>query len=142
MTGDIIQENFLDSYNNLTLKSILMLKYVKNNCENKVKYVMKCDDDTFINVPNLIHVLLGGTIPVYKSTIVFNDKTTINAKSSKNRLVENSKYLLMGFKFCNARPISDVTSKWWVKSNVLITLVVISVQKKQIVLISLVCQYK
>lgn len=21
---------------------------------------MKCDDDTFINVPNLVHVLLGG----------------------------------------------------------------------------------
>ncbi|CAO1307398.1 unnamed protein product [Diamesa hyperborea] len=113
ITGDIIQENFLDTYNNLTLKSIFVLKYVKNNCENKVKYVMKCDDDTFINVPNLIHVLLGGTIPVYNSTIAFNDESTVNAKSSKNRIVENSKYLLMGLKFCNARPITDVTSKWY-----------------------------
>lgn len=33
--GDIIQENFLDSYNNLTLKSILLLKWVTNNCVDK-----------------------------------------------------------------------------------------------------------
>lgn len=134
--GDIIQENFVDSYNNLTLKTILMLKWAKNNCVNKgnfniinvnlierfqinyllslvvVKYIMKCDDDSFINVPNLIHVLLGGTIPVYKSTISYYDKLSINAKSSKNRLAEN-KYLLMGYKFCAAKPITDVTSKWY-----------------------------
>jgi len=73
---------------------------------------MKCDDDTFVNVPNLIHVLLGGTIPVYKSTISYFDKVTINAKSAKNRLTEN-KYLLAGFKFCGAKPISDATSKWY-----------------------------
>ena len=112
ITGDIIQENFLDSYNNLTLKSIFILKYIKNNCKNKVQYVLKCDDDTFINVPNLIHVLFGGTIPIYKTTPFYDDETTINAKSSRNRLVENSKYLLMGFQFCNSRPISDMTSKW------------------------------
>jgi beta-1,3-galactosyltransferase 1 len=73
---------------------------------------MKSDDDTFVNVPNLIHVLLGGTLPVYKSTISFYDKTSVNAKSGKNRLSEN-KYLLMGYKFCSAKPISDVTSKWY-----------------------------
>lgn len=73
---------------------------------------MKADDDTFVNVPNLIHVLLGGTLPVYKSTISFFDKISVNAKSGKNRLAEN-KYLLMGYKFCSAKPISDVSSKWY-----------------------------
>lgn len=73
---------------------------------------MKCDDDSFVNVPNLVHVLLGGTLPVYKSTISFYDKLSVNAKSAKNRLVEN-KFLLMGYKFCSAKPISDVTSKWY-----------------------------
>lgn len=73
---------------------------------------MKCDDDSFVNVPNLVHVLLGGTLPVYKSTISFYDKLSVNAKSGKNRLVEN-KFLLMGYKFCKAKPISDVTSKWY-----------------------------
>lgn len=60
-----------------------------------VKFIMKCDDDSFVNVPNLIHVLLGGTLPVYKATISFYDKISVNAKSGKNRLAEN-KYLLMG----------------------------------------------
>lgn len=35
--GDIIQENFVDSYNNLTLKTILMLKWTNRNCFNKGK---------------------------------------------------------------------------------------------------------
>lgn len=112
MYGDIIQENFLDSYNNLTLKSILMLKWVTNNCADKVKYVMKCDDDTFVNVPNIIHVLLGGTIPVYKSTLSYYDKNTIYVMKSKNRLPE-TKHLLLGYKFCNAKKISNVHSKWY-----------------------------
>lgn len=33
--GDIVQESFLDSYNNLTLKSIMMLKWVTTNCVDK-----------------------------------------------------------------------------------------------------------
>lgn len=32
--GDIIQEDFIDSYNNLTLKSIMMLKWVNNKCKD------------------------------------------------------------------------------------------------------------
>lgn len=39
LLGDIIQENFVDSYNNLTLKSILMLKWVNNNCIDKGTYI-------------------------------------------------------------------------------------------------------
>lgn len=35
--GDIIQENFIDSYNNLTLKTIMMLKWVTNNCDGRGK---------------------------------------------------------------------------------------------------------
>jgi len=35
--GDIIQENFVDSYNNLTLKTVLMLKWTSRNCAGKGK---------------------------------------------------------------------------------------------------------
>ncbi|CRK96359.1 CLUMA_CG009776, isoform A [Clunio marinus] len=110
--GDIIQENFLDSYNNLTIKTVLMLKWANINCVEKVKYIMKCDDDTFVNVPNLIHVLLGGTVPVYNATVSVNDKLSINARSARNRLSEG-KNLLLGFKFCSAKPVRDVRSKWY-----------------------------
>lgn len=76
-----------------------------------VKYIMKCDDDTFVNVPNLLQVLLGGTVPVYKASIPFYDKNTIDVRSSKNRLAE-VKRLLTGFLFCEAKPIGDTSSKW------------------------------
>ena len=72
---------------------------------------MKCDDDTFISVPNLLHVLLGGTLPVYNATVSFYDQHTVNAKNKKNRLAQQ-KQLLMGFLFCEVRPIADMTSKW------------------------------
>ena len=35
MYGDVIQESFIDSYNNLTLKTIMMLKWVNGNCYDK-----------------------------------------------------------------------------------------------------------
>lgn len=36
--NDLIQESFLDSYNNLTLKSIMMVKWMNTNCAGKGKY--------------------------------------------------------------------------------------------------------
>lgn len=76
-----------------------------------VKYIMKCDDDTFVNVPNLLQVLLGGTVPLYRASIPFYDKNSIDVKSSRNRLAE-VKRLLTGFLFCEAKPIGDTSSKW------------------------------
>jgi beta-1,3-galactosyltransferase 1 len=73
---------------------------------------MKCDDDSFVNVPNLIHILLGGTLPVYKSTLQYYDKDTVQVTKSRNRILDN-KHLLLGYKFCKARKIVDVTSKWY-----------------------------
>lgn len=49
---------------------------------------------------------------MYKATILFYDKQSVNAKNPKNRLAEN-KFLLLGYKFCSAKPISDVQSKWY-----------------------------
>lgn len=122
----------MDCYNNLTLKTIFLLKWVNRNCANNkglppipifkptinnynlilVKYVMKSDDDTFVNVPNLLHVLLGGTLPIYNDTYFFHDDVSVNVLSPKNRIVK-SKYLLLGCKFCESKPIVDVKSKWF-----------------------------
>ncbi|CAH2014344.1 unnamed protein product, partial [Acanthoscelides obtectus] len=57
--GDIIQERFVDSYNNLTLKSIQMVKLAANNCLNTTKYLLKIDDDMFVNVPRLVSLILA-----------------------------------------------------------------------------------
>lgn len=41
--GDVIQESFLDTYNNLTLKTVMMLKWVNKNCKNKSKLISDCN---------------------------------------------------------------------------------------------------
>lgn len=54
--GDLIRGNFIDSYNNLTLKTLSSLEWVDQNCP-KAKYILKTDDDMFINVPKLLQFL-------------------------------------------------------------------------------------
>ncbi|KAJ3639654.1 hypothetical protein Zmor_002999 [Zophobas morio] len=51
--GDIIRGKFRDTYDNLTLKTISMLEWVDNYCP-KAAFVLKTDDDMFINVSRLL----------------------------------------------------------------------------------------
>lgn len=53
---DIIQEDFQDSYFNLTLKTVMGLKWTAIFCP-QARYVLKTDDDIFVNVP-LLHAAL------------------------------------------------------------------------------------
>jgi len=50
---DIIKEDFVDSYKNLTYKTIMGLKWVSQKCSN-AKYLLKTDDDMWINIPTLM----------------------------------------------------------------------------------------
>ncbi|KAG7198312.1 hypothetical protein KM043_005714 [Ampulex compressa] len=49
---DMIRGRFLDSYSNLTLKTISTLEWVDSYC-SEVKFLLKTDDDMFINIPLL-----------------------------------------------------------------------------------------
>lgn len=49
---DIIQEDFVDSYNNLTLKTIMAFKWASLKCK-VAKFFMKTDDDMFVNLNSL-----------------------------------------------------------------------------------------
>ncbi|XP_035675989.1 beta-1,3-galactosyltransferase 1-like [Branchiostoma floridae] len=84
--GDIIQENFLDSYKNLTLKAVMTLKWFLDFCPNAA-YLMKIDDDTYVNLDNLIATLLGME---QKSQLVLGN---IHTKDKPIRKVENKWYL-------------------------------------------------
>ena len=53
---DIVQENFIDSYWNLTLKSIMSYKWVSKYCRNSV-YVVKIDDDVIVDFRKFISYL-------------------------------------------------------------------------------------
>ncbi|XP_046361982.2 beta-1,3-galactosyltransferase 1-like [Haliotis rufescens] len=52
--GDILQGNFLDSYRNLTYKGSMGMKWVSLHCAN-VKYVIKLDDDVYVDLYNVFH---------------------------------------------------------------------------------------
>ncbi|XP_019872541.1 beta-1,3-galactosyltransferase 5 [Aethina tumida] len=54
--GDIIRGKFIDTYDNLTLKTISLLEWVDNYCP-KAAFVLKTDDDMFINVSRLLAFL-------------------------------------------------------------------------------------
>ena len=55
--GDIIQEDFVDSYMNLTLKTIMGIKWAQNYC-SKASFILKTDDDIFVNIPLLMENLI------------------------------------------------------------------------------------
>ncbi|KAJ6669400.1 hypothetical protein lerEdw1_008209 [Lerista edwardsae] len=56
--GDVIRQDFLDTYYNLTLKTIMAFRWVTEFCPN-ARYVMKTDSDVFINTGNLVKFLLN-----------------------------------------------------------------------------------
>lgn len=51
--GDIIIGRSMDSYSNLTLKTLSMLEWVDTYCPRAPK-LLKTDDDMFINIPKLL----------------------------------------------------------------------------------------
>lgn len=83
--NDIIQERFHDTYNNLTLKSVMLLKWANTYCD-KGTYLMKSDDDIFVNIPSLLKIL-------------------------KKRIVSTG--TLIGSLISDVRPIVDPKNKWY-----------------------------
>uniref|UniRef100_A0A8C4TVH8 Hexosyltransferase n=1 Tax=Falco tinnunculus TaxID=100819 RepID=A0A8C4TVH8_FALTI len=55
--GDIICQDFMDTYDNLTLKTIMVFRWVSECCSN-ARFLMKTDADVFINTANLVKFLL------------------------------------------------------------------------------------
>ena len=50
--GDLIQFGFIDSYYNLTLKSVSILRWSQKYC--KTEYFLKTDDDIIVNIDLLL----------------------------------------------------------------------------------------
>ncbi|XP_026317300.1 uncharacterized protein LOC113228249 [Hyposmocoma kahamanoa] len=80
---DIVQGNFIDTYKNLTYKHVMGLQWATQHCSN-VKFVLKIDDDIFVNVEEL-KVLLNN----FSSEV---DKDLIACKVNNNLVVQRNKY--------------------------------------------------
>ncbi|NXN83307.1 B3GL1 acetylgalactosaminyltransferase, partial [Bombycilla garrulus] len=55
--GDIVRQDFPDTYDNLTLKTIMAFQWLSEFCAG-ARFFMKTDTDVFINTPNLVRFLL------------------------------------------------------------------------------------
>ncbi|TRY79809.1 hypothetical protein TCAL_10002, partial [Tigriopus californicus] len=56
--GDIVQANFDDHYNNLTIKSLFCFKYaIETKWIKPPEFLFKVDDDSFVNVAHLEELL-------------------------------------------------------------------------------------
>ncbi|XP_056384075.1 beta-1,3-galactosyltransferase 2-like [Hyla sarda] len=88
---DIIQQDYLDSYKNLTIKTIMAMNWITTYCPNAL-YVMKIDSDVFVNIGYLVNKLL---------------KPDQEPKTN----------YITGFLMLNNLPIRDRDSKWYVSPN-------------------------
>jgi hypothetical protein len=84
--GDVVQEDFVDSYSNNTFKTIMGLNWVSKYC-SRAKYSFYVDDDVFIIVNNL-------------------QKT--------RKLAEPQSDVMLGQVLSSSVPYRDNTSKWFV----------------------------
>lgn len=111
--GDLIQSNFLDSYLNLTIKTMVIMDWLATRCP-AAAYGMKIDSDMFLNIDNLVTMLKRPDIPKenYLTGMLMLDRPVIRSKDSKwyvpEELFPDSTYppyaLGMGYVFSNDLP--------------------------------------
>lgn len=79
---DIIQSNFLDSYYNLTIKTMVMFEWLSSYCPS-TSYAMKIDSDMFLNVHNLVNMLLKAPQHLYMTGMVSRGSPVLRDHNSK-----------------------------------------------------------
>nr|XP_034953129.1 beta-1,3-galactosyltransferase 2-like [Zootoca vivipara] len=89
---DIIQQDFLDTYNNLTLKTLMGMEWVSKFCPNAT-YAVKADSDIFLNVNYMVSQLLQPHLPPKKN-------------------------YMTGYIYWKTKPLRDKAYKWYVPREV------------------------
>ncbi|KAK7127008.1 hypothetical protein R3I94_018250 [Phoxinus phoxinus] len=110
---DLVQSNFVDSYFNLTIKTMVIMDWLVTRCP-QATYVMKIDTDMYLNLGNLMTLLLAPNTPRdnYITGVVMRDRSVIRNKNSKwyvsEELYPEPKYptylLGTGYVFSNDLP--------------------------------------
>ena len=84
---DILQENFIDSNENLTYKTIMGFKWSVTNCRS-AKFIMKTDDDMYVNVPEAVK-LARTNARLLQTTVIGN----CSLRAKPNRDTESRWYV-------------------------------------------------
>uniref|UniRef100_A0A8B9TKG4 Hexosyltransferase n=1 Tax=Anas platyrhynchos TaxID=8839 RepID=A0A8B9TKG4_ANAPL len=82
---DILQQDFLDTYNNLTLKTLMGMEWVSRHCPGAA-YVVKADRDVFLNLAYLVGRLLQPQLPPkrdFMTGYVYRDTGPLRSKAYK-----------------------------------------------------------
>ncbi|XP_035526697.1 beta-1,3-galactosyltransferase 2-like [Morone saxatilis] len=80
---DIIQQDFMDSYKNLTIKTLMGMNWVAIHCP-QASYVMKTDSDMFVNTEYLIYKLLRPETKPRKNYFTGNNMRGFAPNRNKN----------------------------------------------------------
>ncbi|KAK3509583.1 hypothetical protein QTP70_006453 [Hemibagrus guttatus] len=110
---DLIQSDFVDTYKNLTTKTMVLLHWLATRCP-QASYAMKIDSDMFLNLENLMSLLLAPDTPKenYITGMVMWNRPVVRDPSSKWYVPKDvypedayPTYLLgMGYVFSNDLP--------------------------------------
>lgn len=90
--NDLLQGNFIDSFKNLTYKSLIAWKWISTYC-SQAKYVIKLDDDLFLNNFNLINYLQS-TNEIEIKTFYCNVLRSLSLNEPKNPTLCMGAYLM------------------------------------------------
>ena len=85
--GDVIQEDFIDAYKNLSLKFTMGLKWVQMFCP-QARFIVKLDDDVVVNPFLLIHHLTERSGYLNRNNLIYCRKGAripLRAKSKSNK---------------------------------------------------------
>ena len=66
--GDILQNDYVDSYRNMTIKTLAGLKWAVKHCK-QVQYVMKVDTDIYLNMPKWWQLMFGPEKELLKNKV-------------------------------------------------------------------------
>ncbi|XP_071003188.1 beta-1,3-galactosyltransferase 1-like isoform X2 [Oncorhynchus clarkii lewisi] len=79
---DLLQSDFIDSYKNLTIKTMVMMEWLSSRCPN-ASYAMKIDSDMFLNVNTLVNMLLHAPTQNYQTGLVARRGAVLRDHNSK-----------------------------------------------------------
>lgn len=82
--NDLIQSDFMDTYNNLTIKTMVIMDWLATRCPTAA-YAMKIDSDMFLNIDNLVIMLQKPQIPRvnYLTGMLMWNRPVLRSKNSK-----------------------------------------------------------
>jgi hypothetical protein len=98
---DIVQGNFIDSYYNNTIKTMMGFKWLSTYCLN-AEFALFVDDDYYLSVKNLLQFL--------KHPLRSSDSSNVQYSPNRHPYLR----LYAGHVFLTSPPMRHSTSKWFV----------------------------